>query len=150
MSRSEPEGDALPTDQGLQLCQSNVCPALAFLSRGTWSANRSQQAHAGVLSVCLGTNCLTSLVLSSEGSSQFILLVLPAPSASFSTAKEGTQSRRSNKGMDLSHFLNHIPKPSGEWLLGPPCPESPHNVVTAQFRFALSLLSDHVQDREVS
>lgn len=137
-------------DQGLELCQANVCPALAFLSRGTWSANRSQQAHAGVLSVCLGTKCLTSLVLSSEESSQFRLLVLPAPSASFSPAKEGTQSRRSSKGVDLSHFLNPIPKPSGEWLLGPPCPESPPSVVTAQFRFALSLLSEHVQDRKVS
>lgn len=81
------------------------------------NANRSQQAHAGGLSVYLGTNCLTSLVLSSEESSQFILLILFAPSASFSSAKEGTQSRRNYKGMNVHHFLNHISKPSGEWLL---------------------------------
>lgn len=120
---------SLPMKQSFQLCQANV-PSISiseqrYLEGLAQNANKSQQAHAGGLSVCLGTNCLTSLVLSSEESSQFILLILLAPSASFSPAKEGTQSRRSYKGMDVSHFLNHISKSSGEWLLGPPCSESP-------------------------
>lgn len=68
-----------------------------YLESLAQNANRSQQAHAGGLSVCLGTNCLTSLVLSSEESSQFILLILLAPSASFSPAKRGHKAGEATK-----------------------------------------------------
>lgn len=74
--------------------------------------------------LCLGTNCLTSLVLSSEESSTFILLILPAPSVSPRHTREESPSRESSRSMNLPHFLlaqaTSQSHQESEQLLGPP------------------------------